>query len=476
MPPLLKGIDVCEKIKFVETSFRLEDISYDGIKLWPFLRSSIYSYYYYSGDDFLKNNIQKPFTVFEKIRLAVVAFYETSFSLFFYRNADFLLTSCGDRCAPKHLDGKRVHRIVQCLVQTEKVIPVDKANGDVVPVFKKYIHPVVFEILARLFCTSKFCPSLLEGKDILVQVLNALNLPEDCLNLTEFCILLQRRIKFYRKLFKFLNTKRLFIICYYSWEKMFAIYAAKTLGIPTIEFQHGTVYKHLAYYCAKKIVPNCYPDYFLAYGKAWKEFLKDSIFDYEKILPIGNYYMDVLKDRGDINSRLFKEKYSGIKGKIVITVASQIDIDREILSYCEMLAESMPNAIFLFKPREPEPYYKDIKNSRIIVEYDFDVYQCIQNSAVTLAVGSTCAAESIFLGVPVLLVNIKGMAQRNAELLGKNDSYRIVPDYDVSAAVRAVEELVSIDRNTVEDRGKHFFAENHKALLAKALESVGKMH
>ncbi len=79
-------------------------------------------------------------------------------------------------------------------------------------------------------------------------------------------------IKLYEAWFRRVRPYVLIAECYYDY-KMMAIYAAKKLGIPTIEFQHGMITEQtFPYICRKKFTDNPFPEWLFCYGEVYKQF------------------------------------------------------------------------------------------------------------------------------------------------------------------------------------------------------------
>ena len=97
----------------------------------------------------------------------------------------------------------------------------------------------------------------------------------------------------------------------------------------------------------------------------------------------------------------------------------------------------------------------------------------MQNSNVTLTVYSTCAVESLFFGVPVILLDINNLAS-----LQYGDFFKTIRCVkickDINNFGKNIKELSQYTKEDVKKIGKTFFTENHKKLIKEAINFVKK--
>ena len=167
----------------------------------------------------------------------------------------------------------------------------------------------------------------LKKDKLLNGVLLNINLESIQLKLTNLTL----RIKFFTKIFKVSNPKRIYILCYYSLDVMAMVAAANLLKIETIEMQHGPmVDDHLCYgswsnvpdsgysvlprvfwcwdYFSSKAIDrwsskNVLYDYVVG-GHPWINFLKNQNIEYH----LSDYILYTLQPRLDILEETFSEK------------------------------------------------------------------------------------------------------------------------------------------------------------------------
>ena len=237
--------------------------------------------------------------------------------------------------------------------------------------------------------------------------------------------------------------------------------------------QHGVINgQHIAYTSFKSFDITPYPDYLLVFGDRFKLEISKNIYYKDSVFTVGSYYIDLMRQEADTNKCLFEKKYGFLKDKIIITVASQYDIDKAILTFVEQTAKLDSRLFFVFVPRFVKDYHRSYKNDRIVIETELDIYQCMQNSHVTSAVLSTCAIESLAFGTPVVLMDIDGLAQfAYGKFFEGILSVLYAPKPE--GFIGKINEAVQFDRNVVREEGNLFFADNHEERLKKVLTVIG---
>lgn len=459
--------DVIEKIKHIETTYLIEDIEYAGVKLWPFIRNDIFMAYYYSDQSIDISVTEKQ----SKLRRVFKALKLTSFLTMFKTGAAIIFT---DDVGMKKYKGRYIDRIMQGLFDLErKTIPVitKLCSAEVVSI-TKYVHSDIIIIFITLF--SFFSPVKQEkifGESILQGIIRELNITFDYLKNIKLVV---GGLKFYNVYFKAIKPSKIYINSYYDCYRMPAYYIAKDRHIPVIEMQHGEINdKHTAYISFKSFDSNPYPDYLLVFGDRFKLGVSEHIYRKNSVFTVGSYYINLMCRELDVNKRLFAKKYGLLKDKIIITVASQYDIDRDILTFVEQAAKLDSCLFFIFIPRFVKDYHRSYKNDSIVIETELDVYQCMQNSHITSAVLSTCAIESLTFGTPVVLMNIDGLAQFSYGEFFKGFLSVLYAD-SPEDFIEKIQQAIQFDRNVVREEGNLFFADNYEERLKKALFEIEK--
>ncbi|GHV78824.1 hypothetical protein AGMMS49944_06150 [Spirochaetia bacterium] len=281
-------------------------------------------------------------------------------------------------------------------------------------------------------------------------------------------------IVFYRKYFRFIKPSKIYVVCYYDRYSMAAFYAAKEMGIPVIEVQHGLINKvHFAYIANKLIEPNPYPDYLFCFSETFKNIVSSNIYKSESIFVTGRYYIDLIKMRKEKNYNLFLKKHGKFKDKIIITVADNnlVEIDNKLLDMIKTMASSRSDIMYIYKPRIMTENYLYFSHPNVTIEEDLDVYQCMQNSHITTTVASTIAMESLVFGTPVILLNINNLAKMYlSELFSPVNSVYYADTTEEYLSY--IPEVLSIDRSKVAVEGTCFYADNHAERIKEAIETI----
>ncbi len=457
--------DVIEKIKHIETTYPVEDIEYAGIKLWPFFRNSIFTLYYYSDEKTLTDQAHTN----NKLWRFFKAFMETSLLRVLKKQRVIIFT---DDMEFKRYNGGYIDRIMQSVFSTEtNLMPIILKRLSLKVPIKDYIQSDFVAGFIVLFSKLvHFKEKEFHGEEILRNIIQELDI---LFNYKKNIRLIIGGLNFYRIYFYFVKPFKIYVNCYYDIMRMPAFYVAKQNHIPVIEMQHGVINgQHIAYTSFKSFDITPYPDYLLVFGDRFKLEISKNIYYKDSVFTVGSYYIDLMRQEADTNKCLFEKKYGFLKDKIIITVASQYDIDKAILTFVEQTAKLDSRLFFVFVPRFVKDYHRSYKNDRIVIETELDIYQCMQNSHVTSAVLSTCAIESLAFGTPVVLMDIDGLAQfAYGKFFEGILSVLYAPKPE--GFIGKINEAVQFDRNVVREEGNLFFADNHEERLKKVLTVIG---
>jgi predicted glycosyltransferase len=462
--------DLPSKIKQIELNYSVETIEYKGVKIWPFIRHAIFSSYSFSGESIVRNH--KPRNgVMVKIGQIFQVLKTTSLSILLKKNAAVLFTDdAGSEL--RNIDGKLVDIFALPVSNFEKnIIPiVIKTRSASITAFPQYINSLFFSILMKL-CSyiKRLDGKLITNRHVLDKIILDLQIEFD---INKYILTIYSFIIVFRLYFKLIRPTRIFLVCYYDMEKMAASYVAKKMNIPVIELQHGVIHNaHIAYVTNVSIDPNPYPDYLFCFGEGFKKWVSPYICIPEHVFIIGNYYIDFIKKNKNKNKNFFLKKYSNIEPRIIITVASQVIFDVEILKFIEKIVEFCKDVYFIYIPRIKTPLFIEYSHENISIETDLDVYQCMQNSHITSTVHSTCAIESLVLGTPVILLNIQNLAKMVfLNFFSQSDAvfYADTPEEYISC----LSEALIRNRSKISSDAINYYANNPKECSQKALAMI----
>jgi hypothetical protein len=257
------------------------------------------------------------------------------------------------------------------------------------------------------------------------------------------------------KLFDTLNPKAIFIMCSYGGREKY-IEVAQSLGIPTIELQHGTVSPyHIGYSYPKGTSKKLAPDFFLSFGKYWEDTV-------ELAIPSGQVETMGYPHLDDELST-----YKGRSKKTQIVFLSQRTIGKKLSEFAVKLDQQLPpdwKIMYKLHPKEIsgwEDRYSVLADStvHVIAGDSPSLYDLLGDSAIQVGVYSTALYEGMALGCQTYLVNLEGV-----------ENMQSLIEKDICKLVNHPNEInLTYDYNTKIFDKDYFFAENWKKNLDKAL-------
>jgi hypothetical protein len=462
--------DIRFKIKEIESEYPVETIEYAGIKIWPFIRSTIFlSYLNSSEESVIKKG--SSWNYFFKAGRFFRVLRTTSLNILFKKRSSVLFTSdIGSEL--RYMDGRLVDIFAIPAINYENdLIPIVlKTRSASITAFTQYINSDFFLICAKLYsCTKKINKGKIVNRQTLVKIIADLHIKSD---IEKYISNVFAFIGIFRLYFKLIKPNKIFLICYYGIENMVASYVAKEMKIPVIELQHGVIHNaHPAYITKVNIEPNPYPDYIFCFGEKFREIISPFICNPEKTFIVGNYYIDYMRGNKVKNNNIFIKKYSDIYSRIIVTVAGQTELDNEMLEFIEKLSEYYPCVRFIYIPRNMTSKIARYSHTNIFIETELDVYQCMQNSHITSTVNSTCAIESLVFGTPVVLMNIQNLAKTwYSDFFSPSDAvfYADTPEEYASCITLAINK----DRKQIVLDSAYYYAENPQVHTQKAFEKL----
>jgi hypothetical protein len=243
---------------------------------------------------------------------------------------------------------------------------------------------------------------IIEGEEILVQLLHDYNLKVDYKKSLIDFLKFRSIAVFFLKIWK---PKAVFIKCYYSSLNQGFISAANSLGIKTIELQHGVISEsHPSYKIFTQLDKNVFPRWILTNGMLEKNILLNSKHRiYSKVLPVGNYYLEIIKKKSQIPSILIelKKRFNRI---VIVTLQDTVeDITIPFIKEAALIDKKI---LYLIIPRYFSNKYKSLNQlDNILINEKFKFYDVIPHVDFHSTVYSTCAIESLYFGVPNILLD-----------------------------------------------------------------------
>ena len=212
---------------------------------------------------------------------------------------------------------------------------------------------------------------------------------------------------YYLKILSKKNIDAVVEYCYYSFNNMILNEAAKSMGVPTIELQHGAMGpKHPAYNFLSNENINTFPDFIFVYSDFWKECTR---------FPLDNSHAIVT---GSCDYDLKIKKYPKIKKteKLEILFIGQTNefIFEAALKTCEYIKKHnliQYSVCFRKHPREKVNYYEKYAETNkyldilTIVSCDEeDVYYSLSRACAVVSMASTVLYESVAYDLPIYII------------------------------------------------------------------------
>jgi len=206
------------------------------------------------------------------------------------------------------------------------------------------------------------------------------------------------RKKFYKKMLK--NRFKCVVHGFHYWHAgMGLISAAKELGIPTIELQHGLAdNNHLAYNFLDSSLENKYfPDYFFTWGDYWNDSAR---------LPASSKAVSVGFPQMDDSRDSLKEVAQN--EKTIIFYSSQIrEFIMMALNVCDKLVDLGFTVKLKLHPGECKSWkthYPELNNSNLeVLDKPVNVHELMACAKYHIGVGSTVMYEALAFGGTVLI-------------------------------------------------------------------------
>lgn len=204
-----------------------------------------------------------------------------------------------------------------------------------------------------------------------------------------------------RLFFKLKKLKLLFVVISHTREATIA--AAKSLGITTIELQHGSPARgKLNYDYTSGIKKKNFPDFFLSFGEYWSKNCKLPI-DKDKIISFGNPY---LYKKINSYSHIVKEDRLVIisQGTPILAKFAR-DISKQFSK--KLIVEYKPHSREFYE-QEPD-YFTELRNAGVVIsDRHADLYEIFARSRWQVGIFSTALYEGLYFGTACFVVNTIG--------------------------------------------------------------------
>ena len=428
--------DLCEFIWYLEDKYKLLDFEIDNVKVWQYLRMEIYYLMAEeSGVLYQRNQSQQSISVLIK----------NSFSLFkniFIANPFLTLNKQKDVLVFTHNRSKKIDDKFEDIYTQSLVSDLRKSNKSFLCFEKSFQGKHIREKDSNVkYQDFILFASILYGKLYRIKDKDSLEtiskLEKEIENTTNKSIdlisLFKKNIgryklgnKLYLKLFKRIRPKVIYSVASYSYlGDMIA--AAKSLGIKTIELQHGVISKyHMGYSFVKKQKLLYYSDVFYSWGNFWNKSVDNT---FNEVKSNGFQYF---RDRSKLYKNTVKENN--------ILILSQTALGEKIMNETLKLINKFSEFQILYK-LHPEEYkmYKEYPSYSKLASYknlifveECNLYEIMSKSKIQIGVFSTALYEGLGLSCNTFLYNLNGLEYMR-DLIDAEHAKVMSADIDVSS-------------------------------------------
>jgi len=222
--------------------------------------------------------------------------------------------------------------------------------------------------------------------------------------------------EYYLNLLEKVKPKLLIILNAYNYSNMAFIYAAKNLGIITVELQHGFIREDHPGYIWKQVTDRAlFPDYILTYGDYFTDLLteKSTLFKPKQIFTCGSYAIE------DFFKNKSSQSVVANDNQKIIYITSQWSIRKKLFKFVSNLAEILPSEYKIIYKTHPlednvDTFYSDFKkypNIKLVADPQINSLEIIPDCYVHSTAYSTSFMEANYLQKPNIFIFIDGFSQ-----------------------------------------------------------------
>jgi len=451
-------MDPANKIYRIEKLYDVEKIQVENVPVWQFLRNVYY-------DLLCDNNYQiNTPSIIPKVKNKISNFF-WQYSNHQKKYPSILLT---DILEEKKIEGKYSDKIAFNILNIlPDTLIIQNLLGEKHHHINEYFHNNILSMDAVIGIRPTLIKKYkIKNQYILDQINDELNMK---LNYTKMISSFFNYVKIFNKKISQFQPKIIFINCYYSALHQPIIYAAKQKNILTVEMQHGVISKNqLPYILSENIGKQTYPDYFLSFGEIEKNIISSNFINKKNIIPIGHFYLEFIKNRHMNNNQIqLKKQY-----KKIITISSQNIIEKQLLQFIIKSAEMAPEICFIFIPRRYCKFYSNkTLPDNILINEKYDLYSSAMFSDYHATVFSTFATESLFLGVPTIMINIDNLSKIHfGDILGNNKYVQFINEPNELVAL--LDKKLTYNKVDVEQSSKTIFTTNNLNSIQTFLKKI----
>ncbi len=286
-------------------------------------------------------------------------------------------------------------------------------------------------------------------------------------------------LNFFSRLLQKYDPKFVIVVNAYDYKKMALIHAAKQKHIPTIELQHGIIYKsHMAYIYPEIVNRDLLPDYLLTYGDYFSNLIRENslAFETNKVISVGFPYLEnVLNKSPDLPDNLVKIS----KEKFVILITSQWVIRDQLKNFVLRLESKLSSNFLIFYKIHPgekdiEIVYKEFKNKKIILITDKAIssLELMKIAKIHTTIFSTSYFESLAFELPNILIEMDGYTENVKEFIDNKTTFLASSPQQYCSLLEQIFNNYEKVRNFVKSKSINYFSSNSLQNIKSVLQKI----
>ena len=453
-------------IKEIENKYPVEDITASGIPVWQFLRNM---YAYELEQKHCPYSDLKKIRGVNYVKNALINYYWGKHNLVKHFSAVLFTDILEERIVNGKKIDKLAHNLITKMADEILIVldPVGKKHTSTTDYFHSHYMSIYNFILPTKLKWTKY---KINNFHVLIEIEKELDLQlRYHAKVNHFF----HYLEIFKKWIQKTQPKIIFINCYFNLKHQALICAAKQNKIITVELQHGIISEaQIAYIIEKDIGRHTFPDYLLSFGEVEKKYVSENFLSQDKIIPIGNYYLEQMKDKNaNQETHEFASSLRKKYNKIVL-VSSQTLIETPLIEFMSLVARELPHTVFIFVPRRGKKISSiapDLDN--LLIQPDIDIYQFAPFCNYHSTVFSTFASESLFMGIPNIFININGLsASYFLDMFSGNPAVKF--SNNVKSYVKIINEWNPPENSYVMKMSKELFVDSNNDVIKNLIDKT----
>lgn len=393
-------------IKKIELEYRVEDIKYDGIQLWPALRS--YVRFAILRRKFGQVDLQQA-KLNKGTILVLLKNVFVGIRHLFFKKEYFIFTSSKCRILSHGQYHDRVLGGISSILSGNSLYFENPYPNGLYRDVKKEnrVSESILHLLSQVYQLLFYDKKKLSGLDVWNSLIKDLDIEVD------ISIYTKRFLGQYgvmNSLVKYHKPKAIFLISSNTLSGY--IYAFKKNHIPVVEMQHGIISKkHASYNVFKNIGTEMRPDYLCVYSNFTKEVFHSNNYFIkpENVVATGYYFLDFIR-----KEKIIDKKFDDISNRFAtkICVSMSDSAIEDSLNYIIAAAKLDNSKFFALVPRSIKTYENfELPDNVKVIDW-LNVYECISLCDFHSTILSTCAIEAPALGVQNIIISIDSRSRK----------------------------------------------------------------